>query len=98
MYRIALLSTLFACATVGHSFDTTHVHEIQNGVHTKNDMSAWFGPEHTTTQITQSEKGCVERWQWVHAHSGPGSTTSEALIVDFDAGGKVCDNAYSEKK
>jgi hypothetical protein len=98
MQRIILLAlTLTACATVGKKFDTTHVHEIQKGTQTKSEITAWFGPAHSSTQLTQSELGCVERWQWMHARSRPGSTKSQVLIVDFDSDGKVCDNAYSQK-
>ncbi len=98
MKRITLFAIAFtACATVGKKFDTSHVHEIQKGKQTKAEITAWFGPAHSTTQLTKSELGCVERWQWTHARSSMGSTTAEALLVDFDSDGKVCDNAYSKQ-
>lgn len=88
---------LTACASAGKKFDTTHVSDIKKGTQTKNEILAWFGPAQSTTPVTQSEQGCVERWIYSYAHSVVGgSTVSEALIVDFDATGKVCDNAYSK--
>jgi hypothetical protein len=87
-----------ACATVGKKFDTTHVHDVQKGVQSKAEIQAWFGPAGTTSMIAKSDLGCTERWMWQYAHSvAGGSTTSEALVVDFDAQGKVCDSAYSKQ-
>lgn len=101
-YTSALASIAFAslcaCASAGQKFDTTHVHDIQKGVQSKTEIQAWFGTAPTTSAVTQSELGCVERWIYTYAHSVAGaSTTSEALIVDFDAKGKVCDSAYSKQ-
>jgi hypothetical protein len=87
-----------ACATVGHEFDTAHVDDIQKGVQDKQQIIGWFGqPYQTTKPLVGNPLGCIERWQWTHAHAvSGGSTTSESLVVDFDAAGKVCDNAFSK--
>ncbi|MBK8256820.1 MAG: hypothetical protein IPK82_29630 [Polyangiaceae bacterium] len=97
---LALVAALFGCATVGKKFDTTHVNDIQKGSHDKQQMTAWFGePNQVTKPLSNHPQGCVERWQWTYAHAvAGGSTTSEVLIVDFDAAGKVCDNAFSQLK
>ena len=88
----------FGCATVGEKFDTTHVNEIQNGEHDKAQITAWFGPPHkTVSPLSGHPAGCVERWQWTHAHSVAfGKTVSDSLVVDFDTDGKVCDNGFSQ--
>ncbi len=46
MKTLALLSLLAACATVGKSFDTTHVPDIKNGEQNKAQIEAWFGTPH----------------------------------------------------
>ena len=99
MFKLAvMLAVVAGCATVGKKFDTTHVNDIQKGTQTKTDILGWFGPAQSTTQLASSQLGCTERWTYMYAHSvAGGSTVSEALIVDFDAAGKVCDNAYSKK-
>jgi hypothetical protein len=99
MQKIVIMFVVFAgCATVGKKFDTTHVNDIQKGTQTKAEILGWFGPAQSTTQLAKSELGCTERWTYMYAHSAVGgSTVSEALVVDFDAAGKVCDNAYSKK-
>ena len=90
-------SLLAACATVGTKFDTTHVNDIKKGEQDKAVMAAWFGQPHRTQALANQPTGCVERWQWTYAHSAVGAgTVSDALIVDFDSAGKVCDNAYSQ--
>lgn len=86
------LALLVACA--GRNFDTTHVKDIKKSVHTKSDISGWFGQPRTKVALTNSAAGCVERWTWSHAVAGG---KAKALVVDFDAAGKVCDNAYSEQ-
>lgn len=101
MKKIVAVLGLFvfvaACATVGRKFDTTHVNDIVKGQHDKQQITQWFGsPNQTTSPLTGNPAGCVERWQWTYAHSvAGGRTVSEVLIVDFDAAGKVCDNAFS---
>lgn len=92
--------TVFACATVGKPFDTTHTGEIQKGVQDKAQITAWFGqPSQTTSLPAGNPAGCVERWQWTYSHSvAGGDTVADALVVDFDAAGKVCDNAFSQVK
>lgn len=89
-----------ACATVGKSFDVTHANDIQKGQHDKAQIRAWFGePHQVTSPLPSNPASCVERWQYTHAHSvAGGSTESQVLIVDFDAAGKVCDNAFSTLK
>ena len=91
---------MLSCATVGKEFDTTHANDVQSGVHDKQQMRAWFGePHQVTAPLREHPAGCVERWQWTHAHSvAGGSTESESLVVDFDAQGKVCDHAFSKVK
>jgi len=98
---IALVTSwclVWGCATVGKAFDTTHVNDIQKGTQDKAQISSWFGPPHKTISPLQGHPaGCVERWQWTYAHAvAGGGTRSDALIVDFDADGKVCDNAFSQ--
>jgi outer membrane protein assembly factor BamE (lipoprotein component of BamABCDE complex) len=87
---------LFGCASVGHEFDITHVHDVKNG-QTKADITAWFGEPVQTVSFGANPKGCIERWIYKHAtaHAG-GSAHAQALIVDFDPQGAVCDTAYSE--
>lgn len=102
--RLALfvvgLSFLVGCATVGTKWDTTHVNDIQKGVQDKAQITAWFGePQSRISPLRNNPSGCVERWQWTYAHSAvAGSTVSDVLVVDFDAAGKVCDNAFSQIK
>lgn len=88
--------TAVACATVGRQFDTSHVNDIQKGVHDKAQIRTWFGDPYQRTSFSKNAAGCVERWQWTHAKAVVGGRPrSEVLIVDFDQGGKVCDNAFS---
>ena len=85
-----------ACASVGAPFDTTHVNDIRRGEHDRGHVRTWFGEPHHLIALSDHPQGCVERWQYTHAESTyGGSTTSQSLIVDFDASGRVCDNAYS---
>lgn len=86
------------CATVGKDFDTTHVKDIVNEETTKPQVRAWFGAPHQTIRPLQDHPaGGVERWQYTHAYSvAGGSTTSKALVVDFNVEDIVVDNAYSE--
>jgi hypothetical protein len=97
---LVLLAALVGCATVGKEFDTTHVNDIQKSSHDKAQIQAWFGEPHTkVSPLKDHPAGCVERWQWTYAHSvAGGDTVSDALVVDFDQQGKVCDNAYSQVK
>jgi hypothetical protein len=87
-----------ACATVGKKFDTTHVNDIVNGRQDKQQIQAWFGsPSQVVSPLSRHPAGCTERWQWTYAHAvAGGRTTSESLVVDFNAAGKVCDHAYSK--
>jgi outer membrane protein assembly factor BamE (lipoprotein component of BamABCDE complex) len=95
-FAIVALS-LAACATVGRSFDTTHVNDVKAGQN-KEQVKAWFGAPSSTTALNENPKGCVERWQWVHATATVGSAAkAQALVVDFDETGTVCDHGYSER-
>ena len=96
-FRILICAALLGCATVGAKFDTTHVNDIKKGQQDKAAIAAWFGQPHATAKLASHPAGCVERWQWTYAHSVVAAgTVSDALVVDFDAAGKVCDNAYSQ--
>lgn len=100
LHAVLFCGLLAACATVGQQYDTTHVNDIKKGTHDKAQITEWFGPPHQTVNpLTNNPAGCVERWQWTYAHSvAGGSTVSDALVVDFDKDGKVCDNAFSQVK
>src|SRR4051812_21032988 len=94
---VCLAMAAAGCATVGRKFDTTHVNDVKKGAQDKAQIRAWFGePYQRTSPLQNNPAGCVERWQWTHAHAvAGGRTQSEVLIVDFDDAGKVCDNAFS---
>ncbi len=84
-----------ACGSAGRQWDTTHANEVQRGVQTKADIQRWFGEPYQFQAVTGSPMGCVERWTYVYSHSvAGGSTVTDTLVVDFDANGTVCDNAY----
>jgi outer membrane protein assembly factor BamE (lipoprotein component of BamABCDE complex) len=88
---------LGGCATVGKKFDTTHVNDIENGKTTKVEARQWFGEPHQVTPLRDHPTGGVERWTYTYAHSTAGvSTTSEALVIDFDGNDVVCDHGYSK--
>jgi outer membrane protein assembly factor BamE (lipoprotein component of BamABCDE complex) len=96
-----MFTVLFVgCASSGKQFDTTHVNDIQKGVHSKADILAWFGEPFSKVPLTGSPMNCVERWTYVYAHAvGFGTVTeSRSLVVDFNANGKVCDSAYVKQK
>jgi len=89
----ALFAT--ACGSAGQQWDTTHANEVQRGVQTKADIQSWFGAPYQTQAVTGSPMGCIERWTYTYSHSvAGGSTVTDTLVVDFDAAGAVCDNAY----
>jgi hypothetical protein len=85
------LVVLAACAA-SQSFDTAHVNDVAKGVQDKEQIRGWFGePHQVQSPIPNHPAGCVERWTYAQkAADGAG----ESLVVDFDAAGKVCDNAY----
>ena len=86
---------LAACGSAGRQWDTTHANEVQKGVHTQQDVRAWFGEPYTIEPVAGSPLGCVQRWTYTYASSVAGGTTvSDTLVVDFDPQGLVCDNAY----
>jgi outer membrane protein assembly factor BamE (lipoprotein component of BamABCDE complex) len=96
-WSVALAAAAFlaGCGSAGREWDTTHANEVQRGVHTKAEIQGWFGPAYTVQAIADSPMGCVERWTYVYSHSVfGGSTVTDTLVVDFDAAGTVCDNAY----
>jgi len=99
LIAFALALTLIAgCASSGRQFDASRTTEIQDGVQDKQTITSWFGEPLTVAQLGGNSRGCVERWTYTYAHAvGFGSVTeSHALVVDFDADGKVCDHAYSK--
>jgi outer membrane protein assembly factor BamE (lipoprotein component of BamABCDE complex) len=95
---VAVVVVALACAGAGKRFDTTHVPDIRKGQQDRDQIRGWFGDPYQKTPLQGHPAGCVERWTYTHAFSKAGiSTTSETLIVDFDAAGKVCDHAYAEQ-
>ena len=99
-FRFLLLSAFVviavSCAGAGKKWDTTHVNDIQNGVHDKAQIKAWFGEPYQVTHLAQHPMNCTERWTYMHAWAnwGGAQTTSNALVVDFDDNGIVCEHAY----
>jgi outer membrane protein assembly factor BamE (lipoprotein component of BamABCDE complex) len=90
---------LYACAGAGKKFDTTHVNDIQKGVHSQEQIANWFGyPNQKVSPLNVEGSDCVERWIYVYAFSsyGGAKTSSNSLVVDFNSDGKVCDHAYQE--
>lgn len=83
------------CATVGREFDTTHAHDVKVG-QAKTTITDWFGEPEQKTSHSPNAKGCVEQWLYRHGHSSGGKTSAQALVVEFDGQGSVCDTAYSE--
>ena len=97
---LLLVLTVSACASSGNKIDTTHINDVQNGVQNKDRIRAWFGePSSTTTGLQGQPNKCVERWVYSYARAvGFGKVTcSEALVVDFNARGMVCDHAYTKQ-
>ena len=96
---LAVVTVLCGCPA-SKQFDTTHVHDIQQGSHDKAQITEWFGEPHlVVTSLKGHPRGCAQRWQWSYAHSAPtGETVSVALVVDFGKDDRVCDHAYSEIK
>lgn len=87
-----------ACARSGRDFNRTNVNNIQNGVHDKAQITAWFGKPYQVTRSSNHPKGCNEMWTYQSGratHAGARSSGA-ALVVMFDNSGKVCENAYSE--
>lgn len=95
---VMLTALLAACASSGRQFDANRVNQIQKGVQDKQTISSWFGEPLSTAPLNGSSIGCTERWTYTFAHAvGFGTVTeAHALVVDFDANGKVCDHAYSK--
>jgi len=90
--------SLTACASAGKEFDRTHIKDIQPGVQSKDQIRTWFGdPYQVVAPLSGHPKGCVERWIYSYARAvGFGKVTqSDALVVDFDTTGKVCDHGSS---
>lgn len=87
---------LVACAGAGRRFDTTHVTDVRKGVQDRATIREWFGEPLRVETLSAHPAGCTERWTYAHAFSsyGGAKTTSESLVVDFDANGLVCDHAY----
>lgn len=89
---------LAACATAGKQFDRAHVNDVKKGAQTKAQIEAWFGTPYQTVTLQGNPAGCIERWTYVQADASWGGmkAKSEALVIDFDKKGKVCDHAYSQ--
>ncbi len=87
-----------ACASKGRNFDRTNVNNIQNGVHDKAQITAWFGKPYQITRSNNDPKGCNEMWtyQYGRATRAGARASGAALVVMFDKNGKVCDHSYSE--
>ena len=95
MFVLVAVLGLAACGSAGRQWDTTHANDVQKGVHTQQDIQAWFGVPYTTVPVNGSPIGCVQRWTYLYSFSvAGGQTVTDTLVVDFDAEGKVCDNAY----
>jgi len=71
-WGLGAFAVVSGCATVGREFDTTHVHDVQMG-QDKAQISGWFGGPTQTTTFAANAKGCVERWQYTHAHAVVGA-------------------------
>ena len=100
-YLALLLAVLLlaACASAGRHVDRTHLGEIENGAQTRSQIEAWFGkPYSVKTGLVGHPNGCTERWSYEFAKAkGFGTVTyREALVVDFDPQGRVCDHAFSQ--
>ena len=94
--KLIVLLALAGCASAGRDFDTTHANEIRTAEHDKAQISSWFGEPRAITTFEKNAKGCVERWLWSYGAASVGSAArAKALIVDFDADGRVCDHAFS---
>lgn len=95
---ISMAFVLAACASAGRQFDRTHVNDVKKGVQSKAQIEAWFGAPYQSDTLQGNPAGCVERWTYVSSDATWGGlkAKSEALIVDFDKKGKVCDHAYSQ--
>ena len=93
-----LVLFLAACATSGTQFDTTHAHDVRVGQR-RSEIVAWFGQPGQRATFSPNAKGCVERWTYVYAKARAGGRVvdAQALLVDFDPAGAVCDTAYSEQ-
>jgi hypothetical protein len=94
---IVSVSVAAACAGAGRKWDTTHANDVRDGVQDKAQIETWFGkPYQVQSPLTGHPKGCTERWTYTHAWSnwGGAQTTTNTLVVDFDARGIVCDHAY----
>jgi len=99
---IAMVLFVFAvaaCTTAGQKFDSKKTPEIRIGVHDKDDIRDWFGEPLSVEPLTNSARGCVERWTYAHSSDLAGMfEKSHNLVVDFYATGKVCDHAYRKLK
>ena len=85
---------------LGRKFDTTHVNDIQIGVHTKETIRQWFGEPYSTgaSEPELQPMGCVEGWVYLYTTPrGFLKTHVETLAVYFDDHGKVCSHAFVVK-
>ncbi len=62
----------------------------------KAQIQGWFGEPFRVETLSGHPAGCTERWTYTYAYSDRGGARTQAktLVVDFDAGGSVCDHAF----
>lgn len=89
---MSFYAALSGCATVGHSFDTTHVSEVRRGL-PRAEIVAWFGEPipGNKQSLADSPQGCVKRYEYNFATA----SESHVLWIDFDARDAVCNVVYS---
>jgi hypothetical protein len=93
---VVAVFAILSCVTMGKDFDRGHITEIKTGVQDKNQIRDWFGEPNQKQSITDSTKGCVERWNYLYSHVPfGGKMKSTTLVIDFDERGKVCEYSYS---
>ncbi len=95
---LASVFLLYSCApvSIGRKFDTTHAHEIQKGVHTKETIRQWFGEPYAkgAAEAELQKIGCVDGWSYLYSEATIGKSHAESLNVYFDSEGKVCAHGY----
>ena len=88
--RSILLSWAFAWAAAGcasASFDAGRARTIAVGQSREQVRAVMGQPDHMTKTL-EHPKSCAERWTY-------GEAPREALLVDFDGQGRVCDVAFT---
>ena len=79
-------ASMTACTTYA-TFDAGRARAIAVGQSQEQVRASMGGPEHMMKTL-EHPKRCVERWLY-------GDTRREALLVDFDDQGRVCDVGFS---